>query len=148
MKPIPVACALIFRKAKVLAAKRSHDMSQGGFWEFAGGKLESGESPQNCLKREIMEELNIQISVLMEMNPHEFSYSIHKTILLMPFLCRWKSGDIWLAEHEQVRWLEYHELQDLNWAPADRPIVEELVRYWIPIQKILEKDTKTHPYVC
>lgn len=147
MNPILVTCALIFWKGKILAAKRSIAMSQGGFWEFAGGKLEAGESPQTSLKREILEELNIEISVLMEMSPTEFSYSNDKTIRLMPFLCRWKSGTIHLTEHEEVRWIERHQLQDLNWAPADRPIVEELERFWIPVQKILAKDTQTYPYV-
>lgn len=147
MNPILVTCALIFWNDKVLAAKRSPEMSQSGFWEFAGGKLEAGETAETCLKREVLEELNIEISVLMEMSPTEFSYSIDKTIRLMPFLCRWKSGQIHLAEHDEVRWLDCHQLQDLNWAPADRPIVAELERFWIPIQKIIAKDTQNHPYV-
>lgn len=147
MKPILVPCALIFRDGKILAVKRSLSMTQGGLWEFAGGKLEKGESPENCLKREISEELNIDISILMALTQTEFSYRVDKIIRLMPFLCRWKSGQILLAEHEEFQWLEQQDLKDLNWAPADLPVVQELDRFWIPIQRILEKDLPNHSHV-
>lgn len=138
MKSILVTCALIFKDGKVLAVKRALDMIQGGFWEFAGGKLEKGESPEDCLKREIKEELNIEIIVLMALNQTKFTYRVDETILLMPFLCRWKSGDLLLAEHEEFQWLNQQDLKDLNWAPADFPVVQELERFWIPLQRILE----------
>ena len=146
-KPILVSCALLFWKDKVLCAKRSQAMSQAGFWEFAGGKIEPNERPEQSLKREILEELNIDISVLMQMSPSEFAYSSDLSIRLLPFLCRWKAGEIKLFQHEEVRWLGRDELFSVNWAAADLPIVAELERFWIPIQKILAKDTQTYPYV-
>lgn len=142
MKSIPVTCAVIWVKGKILCAKRSATMSQPGLWEFPGGKVEQGELPEDCLIREILEELNISIRILIAMSPSQFSYSSEKTIRLLPFLCTWESGLIQLLEHEDVRWLTKEELFSVNWAPADLPIVQELDRFWGPVQKLILMDLK------
>lgn len=143
MKSIPVTCAVIWFEGKILCAKRSATMSQPGLWEFPGGKVEQGELPEDCLIREILEELNILIRIVIAMSPNEFSYSHEKTIRLLPFLCTWESGLIQLLEHEEVRWLTKEELFSVTWAPADLPIVQELDRFWRPVQKIILKNTQT-----
>jgi 8-oxo-dGTP diphosphatase len=137
MKSIQVTCAVIFSEGKVLCAKRSERMSQPGYWEFPGGKVEEDEMPEECLLREILEELSISIQILLSMSPSDFSYSFEKTIRLLPYLCAWESGTIRLLEHEEVRWLTREELNSINWAPADLPIVQELDRFWNPVQKLI-----------
>ncbi len=143
MKSIPVTCAVIWFEGKILCAKRSVTMSQPRLWEFPGGKVEQEELPEDCLIREILEELNISVRIVIAMSPSEFSYSLEKTIRLLPFLCTWESGLIQLLEHEEVRWLTKEELFSVNWAAADLPIVQELDRFWNPVQKLIVKDTQT-----
>lgn len=145
---IPVTCAVIFFEGKILCAKRSEKMSQPGLWEFPGGKVEQDELAEDCLIREILEELNVSIRIVLSMSPSEFSYSQEKTIRLLPFLCTWESGMIRLLEHEEIRWLAKEELFSLNWAPADLPIVQELDRFWNPILTIILKDTETQKNAC
>jgi 8-oxo-dGTP diphosphatase len=142
MKSIPVTCAVIWFEGKILCAKRSATMSQPGLWEFPGGKVEQGELLEDCLTREILEELNISIRIVIAMSPSEFSYSSDKTIRLLPFLCTWESGLIQLLEHEEVRWLTKEELFSVNWAPADLPIAQELDRFWNPVRKLILKDNQ------
>lgn len=137
MKEIPVTCALIFLNDKVLCAQRSEEMPLSGFWEFPGGKMEAGESPEACLIREIREELSISIKVVSSLDPNEHSYAEGKVIRLMPFVCTWESGAINLLEHKAVKWVGKEELKSLNWAPADIPIVNDLFENWNIIQKQL-----------
>ena len=132
MKVIPVTCAIIFHQGKVLAAKRSDKMDLSGYWEFPGGKVETGEDPKHCLTREIKEELSIEIELIEELTPSEFLYET-KSILLIPFFAKWKAGDIRLLEHEQIAWLEKNDLFSVNWAPADMPIVHELIEKWVKL---------------
>jgi 8-oxo-dGTP diphosphatase len=130
MKAIPVTCAIIIHQNKILVAKRSAKMSQAGLWEFPGGKVENSESKEDCLKREIREELGIEISIKSKLNPSAYEYSTEKVIQLFPFVCVWKSGDIHLLEHEKVIWIGIEDLDNLNWAPADVPICRELSQNW------------------
>lgn len=130
MKSISVSCAIIIHLNKVMVAKRSASMSQPGMWEFPGGKLEEGESPEESLIREIKEELGMEISVDRQLAISRYVYSEEKIVELIPFLCTWKSGNIQVLEHEEVDWLEIEELRDLNWAPADIPVYNELLENW------------------
>jgi 8-oxo-dGTP diphosphatase len=133
--PILVNCALLFQDGKVLAARRSQQMDLPLLWEFPGGKVEVGESEKNCLTREIQEELGIGIEVFDRLGNFDCAYSDEKLIRLIPFLAMKKSGEINLLEHSQIIWLARFELQQLEWAPADLPIVEYLERNWEECQK-------------
>jgi 8-oxo-dGTP diphosphatase len=118
-------------------------MDQPGVWEFPGGKVENDETPEDCLHREILEELKIQINLVIRMTAAEFSFRPENTIRLMPYLCTWSSGDLELTEHDEYRWLSKDSLKTLVWSPADLPIIEELVRFWDPILKIIRKESQS-----
>ena len=136
MKAIPVTCAIIIHQEKVLVAKRSESMNLAGYWEFPGGKIEEGEHPEDCLLREIKEELGIEIKIQSPLTTSKFDYSKGKIIELIPFICTWHSGEINLLEHEMIEWLEVEELPKLKWAPADIPIWMELSEKWQAFRSI------------
>lgn len=136
MKAIPVTCAIIIHQEKVLVAKRSESMNLAGYWEFPGGKIEEGEHPEDCLTREIKEELGIEIKIQSPLTPSKFDYSQGKIIELIPFICTWQSGEINLLEHEMIEWLVVADLPKLKWAPADIPIWMELSEKWQAFRSI------------
>ena len=123
MKHIHVTCAIIERNGLVLAAQRSAAMSLPLKWEFPGGKINLGESPEDCLRREILEEMGIQICVgeNLPTSTHQYPSFI---ITLYPFVCTIQSGKIVLHEHSAINWLPPGELYTLNWAEADVPVIE------------------------
>lgn len=125
MKSIHVACAIIERDGKVLAAQRSERMNLPLKWEFPGGKIDPGESPEECLKRECREELGVEIGVGRALSVVTHSYSPTFTVTLYPFLSTILSGEIVLHEHTAVVWTEPEKLSSLDWAEADRPIIDE-----------------------
>jgi 8-oxo-dGTP diphosphatase len=121
---IPVVCAIIEQDDQVLCALRSERMSLAGKWEFPGGKLELNELPKNALIREIKEELNISIKIIEALPISEYSYVPEKVIRLIPFRCVIQNKEIPIAnEHAELRWVKKEDLQKLNWAEADVPIV-------------------------
>ena len=126
-KHIHVACALIERDGLVLAAQRSAAMNLPLTWEFPGGKLEAGESAEECLQRELMEEMGITITVGRSLPQHTHSYD-NLTVTLYPFLATILSGTITLHEHAAIVWLPPEELHTLDWAEADWPVLEAYTR--------------------
>jgi 8-oxo-dGTP diphosphatase len=122
-KVIDVTCALIIDKhGSVLAAQRSSQMSLPLKWELPGGKIEPNETPQQCLTREIKEELNIDIEIVNSLPSNTHNYPTI-TIKLIPFICKHIKGEIELKEHAQYKWLNTNELLDLDWADADIPVL-------------------------
>jgi 8-oxo-dGTP diphosphatase len=122
-KHLHVACALIERDGLVLAAQRSAAMNLPLKWEFPGGKLEPGESPETCLQRELLEELGVAAIVSRPLPRHTHSYDSF-TVTLYPFVCTIVSGEISLHEHAAITWLPPEELHNLDWAEADWPVIE------------------------
>jgi len=122
---IEVCCAIIVEGDKILATRCSHGMHLAGFWEFPGGEIEPGETAKECITREIREELNIEISVENQLEPVEHHYP-EKSIRLIPFICRIKSGKITLTDHSEFRWLAKHEIFEVNWAAADLKVLQNL----------------------
>lgn len=122
-----VTCAIIIDEDKILAALRSRQMSQSWKWEFPGGKIDEGETPEDCIKREIREELAVEISIDQRLTAITHAYP-DKTIELIPFTCRITGGKLNAVEHEKVCWYLPDQLKSLNWADADAIVVEEFLR--------------------
>lgn len=97
-------------------------------WEFPGGKIKDRELPEDCLKREVLEELGITVAVLRKIPPVTHQYAAF-TVTLYPFVCRIISGEIQLHEHKALAWLLPEKLLELDWAEADVPLIEEYRRY-------------------
>ncbi len=123
---IHVTCAIIRRSGRILAARRSAAMAMPLKWEFPGGKIHPGESAEDCLRRELLEELGIVASVGRALPASTHRYPAF-TITLYPFLCAVESGELVPREHEQIAWLNPGDLPRLDWAEADRPIVDALL---------------------
>lgn len=122
---IPVVCALIINEdGRVLAACRSSAMDLPGKWEFPGGKVEPGETTQEALIREIAEELGIVINITGGLTAQIHRYK-EKSIQLIPFVCSVSSGVVTLREHQSWNWFNHDELEQLDWAEADIPILKE-----------------------
>lgn len=119
---LEVCCALVFHENRLLAVQRGVHSDHEGQWEFPGGKIESGESAVACIRREIAEELAIEIRVDGFLMPVSHDYGF-KQIKLYPFVCSIQSGAIQLSEHEQMCWLQSPELESLDWQQADREII-------------------------
>ena len=122
MKTIQVSAAIIHDHAgRIFATQRGYGDMQGG-WEFPGGKIEAGETPEAALKREIQEELDTQIAVEQFITTVEYDYpNFHLTMHC--YWCRVASGTLTLKEHKAARWLAADELDSVAWLPADRQII-------------------------
>lgn len=127
MKTIPVTCALIIKEKQLLCAQRSETMSLPLKWELPGGKIEPNESEEECLIREIEEELGLQIKVNNRLEPNLHAIQPDKQILLIPFLCEIMGGNLLLAEHKDVIWHDFQKLMQLDWADADVPIIQRFM---------------------
>jgi len=120
-----VTAAIIMKENRVLIAERAPGENLAGKWEFPGGKIEPGETPEGCLKREIREELEVDIDVLDFFA--ESIYAYHSgTIKLMAFRCQWISGDFSLNVHSRIEWVNRQQLDLYDFAPADIPLVAKL----------------------
>ena len=124
---ISVTCAIIYFDDKILVTQRSEKMKLPLKWEFPGGKLEVNESEVDCIKREILEEINIEIDIIRKLSDTIYDYGTLQ-IKLIPFITNYVSGTIKLAEHKEYRLLNISELRELDWAEADLPIVEEFLK--------------------
>ena len=127
MKTIRVVAAIIIHEDKVFATQRGYGEFKGG-WEFPGGKIEEGETPQEALVREIKEELNVEIEVGELLDVVEYDYpNFH--LSMDCFICKIKSGELVLNEHEAAKWLTKETLDSVEWLPADLGLVEKISEY-------------------
>lgn len=107
----------------MLATQRSATMSLPLKWEFPGGKIVPGELPAECLRRELIEELGLYITVWRPLPQHTHNYHTF-TVTLHPFVCTIASGEITLHEHAALSWLIPEDLHMLDWADADIPVIQ------------------------
>ena len=123
-KHIEVVAAIIVRDGRIFATQRGYG-DWKDWWEFPGGKVEPGGSPEDALKREIREELATEIEVDELLTTVEYDYpKFHLTMHC--YLCTIISGDLSLLEHEDARWLALDELDCVKWLPADKDVIEKL----------------------
>lgn len=124
-KHVSVVAGVIIKDKRVFCAQRNADGEQGLRWEFPGGKIEAGESPEQVLVREIQEELSSIITVTrlpttVEHRYHTFDITLHA------YLCKLREGSLPLSEHVASRWLARNELETVDWAEADIPVMRML----------------------
>ena len=123
MKQIEVVAAIIHdSEGRIFATQRGYG-DWKDYWEFPGGKMEAGESPEDALRREILEELDVQIVIERFVQTIDYDYpNFHLTMHC--YWCHIESGSLILKEHEASKWLSNDELDSINWLPADRGVLE------------------------
>ena len=135
MKQIEVVAAIIRKKDKIFATQRGFGDFKD-YWEFPGGKMEAGETPEEALKREIREELSTDISVDKFLCTVEWDYpTFHLTMHY--YLCSLLTESLHLNEHEAARWLAMDELESVEWLPADWQIV-----CWLGDERSRQEESK------
>ena len=123
---ISVTAAILIKDDQVLIARRKPGLRHAGKWEFPGGKVEPGESPRTCLKRELKEEFNIRVKV-----GGAFADTIHRyrrgPVHLMAYWVDWIAGDMRSTDHDRIAWVSPGYLGDYDLLPADIPFAKKLV---------------------
>ena len=127
MKVVEVAAGLVCHEGRYLIARRKPGVHLAGFWEFPGGKREPGETLEECLRRELFEELSIRIDapIPFQVIRHEYA---EKTVELHFFHCGIEAGQATAIDCAEIRWVWPYELGSFEFPPADRPIIEALKR--------------------
>jgi 8-oxo-dGTP diphosphatase len=120
-----VAAGVLEREGKILAARRKSGSHLEGHWEFPGGKLEPDESPEDCLVRELVEEIGVRVRPrgILEVVFHRYR---EKSVLLLFYRCDLLEGEPQPIDCDEVRWVALQDLPSLDWAPADVPFVRRL----------------------
>lgn len=124
MKTVRVAAAVIRDKKRIFATARGYGALKGK-WEFPGGKIETGETPREALKREIREELATEVEVGELIDTIEYDYpDFH--LVMECFWCKVVNGELELKEHEAAKWLTREKLYSVEWLPADMRLIEKI----------------------
>ena len=124
MKTINVVAAIIMRDGSLFATQRGYG-DYKDWWEFPGGKIEPGETPEEALVREIREELHAEIEVVRLVDTVEYDYpKFH--MAMSCYLCRLISDEIELVEQEAARWLDLDDVWSVKWLPSDVEVIEDL----------------------
>lgn len=129
MERINAAIAVVARNGKILVCQRKHDDYLGGYWEFPGGKCEDGETLEQCLSRELLEEVNIEASIIAQLTPIDHEYP-HAHVRLHPFLCRHQSREPQLLECQAALWIDPRDLPKYQFPPANEKLIEEVIGYF------------------
>lgn len=121
-----MTAAILWKEGQVLIGERPVEDGLAHKWEFPGGKIEEGETPEECLKREIREELGIIVEV-----KDFFAESVYVypkgVIRLLAYFIQWETGDLSPMVHKEIKWVAIHDLLNYDLAPADIPIAQKLV---------------------
>ena len=123
---VDAAIAIVVRNGQVLVAQRKQDDVLGGYWEFPGGKCEEGETLEQCLHRELREELDIRAEPLQRLAAIEHDYP-HSLVRLHPFICRHVEGEAKFLECQDARWIDPTLLRDYSFPPANEQLIDQVV---------------------
>ena len=124
---VKVTAAMLVKDGKIIIAKRGSGDKLADKWEFPGGKIEINETPEQCLKREMKEEFDIDVSVGEYLGSSIYHYD-DISIELLAYRTYWEAGTINLKDHDEYRWVTFHKLNEFNLAPADIPIAQKLAK--------------------
>ena len=127
MKQIDVAIGVVKRDGRILICQRKSEDTFGGLWEFPGGKLEPGEALEDCLSREMMEELAIEVKVVKKLTIISHQYP-RSRVTLHPFLCGHAGGEPRAIECQQFKWVKAEELKEHAFPPANESLVTEIIQ--------------------
>ena len=130
---VKVTAAILVKDDKIIIAKRGPDDKLAHKWEFPGGKIEINETPEQCLKREMKEEFDIDVSVGEYLGSSIYHYD-HISIELLAYRTYWEDGEIDLKDHDEFKWISLEQLAEFDFAPADLVFVEKLKNGEIAIQ--------------
>ncbi len=122
---IKVTAAILVKDNKIIIAKRGPNDRLADKWEFPGGKVEIDETPEQCLKREMKEEFDIDVSVGEYLGSSIYHYD-HISIELLAYRTYWENGKIYLNDHDEFKWVYLEQLVEFDFAPADQIFVEKL----------------------
>lgn len=126
-----VAAAVLIRDGKILIAQRPKGDILAGYWEFPGGTVEQGETPESCLKREFREEFDLDITIESFLGAH-LHYYPHSPVHLHVYLASWRGGQLNCKVHADYRWVTIRELCRFEFSRADQPFVERLQQGELP----------------
>jgi 8-oxo-dGTP diphosphatase len=127
-----VTAAILINDEKIIIAKRKSTGKLPNKWEFPGGKIENDETPEQCLKRELKEEFDINVSVGEYLGSSIYHYD-HLSIELLAYRTFWEGGSISLKDHDDIAWVSLEQIGEYDFAPADIPFVDKLRRGEIEI---------------
>lgn len=130
---IRVTAAILVKDGEVIIAKRKAGLKFADKWEFPGGKIEVNETPEQCLKREMKEEFDIDVSIGEYLGSSIYRYD-HISIELLAYRTFWKGGSIILNDHDEIKWVSLEQLDEFDFVPADIAFVEKLRNGEIVIQ--------------
>lgn len=120
-----VICGLIFNSKKQLLITQRSKGEYKGKWEFPGGKLEKNENMEDCLKREILEELDIQIDIKSIFMINEYDYPTF-SVELISYVCKYNDGKIKLIDHDRYEWIDINRLNEFDFLDGDKPIIDKI----------------------
>lgn len=115
---IEVVCGIIYNEDKVLICRRASHKALGGYWEFPGGKIEAEESGEQSLKRELLEELGMEVEIQGYLMEHIHDYGSF-SIKLIAYTCEFKNASFVMSDHDAYKWVFPIELEQFKLAPAD-----------------------------
>ena len=122
---VKVTAAMLVKDEKIIIARRGPDDKLADKWEFPGGKIEINETPEQCLKREMKEEFDIDVSVGEYLGSSIYHYD-HMSIELLAYRAYWEGGEIDLKDHDDFKWISLEQLAEYDFTPADLVFVEKL----------------------
>lgn len=126
MKIIKVVAAILQKEDKILIARKKQGKPLAGYFEFPGGKIEEGETPEESLIRELMEEMNIKIAVKEYIGESVYDYGNNKVISLLGYTAEIIDGEIKLSDHDIYEWVTLEQINNYKIAPADIPLINKL----------------------